>query len=166
MRTRWTHSKLVNSVPLTSIVTFYLQFGLSSEIFSSYFLINILHVLLTSPIYLAADLTTFKPTHYMLELGRAMKHRDRCCVRRLGIAHVTFLSTNVAHTDRHTHTHKHTHTHILCGTVKFVYLWSQEQGFHYHFNPNMFIRFRYSCYMFISSYTNFSDRCNKTAGEW
>ena len=147
------------------ILIFYLHFGLQVKFFPSYFSISTLHAFLTSPICCAADLTAFKPTHY-LELGRAMRHWDRRCFRRLGFArHFPFYHC-CTQTDRQTHIHTHTHTHTRhVDTAKYVYLWSQEQGFHCHVNPNMYICFPYSCYMSISSCTNFFDHCNKIAGE-
>jgi len=97
------------------ILIFYLHFGLQVKFFPSYFSISTLHAFLTSPICCAADLTAFKPTHY-LELGRAMRHWDRRCFRRLGFArHFPFYHC-CTQTDRQTdtHTHAHTHTHTSC----------------------------------------------------
>jgi len=82
------------------MLIFYIHFGIPSEIFPFILSINILHAFLTSRVCCAADLTVFKPTHYLMELGRAMRHWDRCFVRRGRFAHAIFLSTNVAHTDR------------------------------------------------------------------
>ena len=149
------------------ILIFYLHFGLPSEIFPFIFFDQYSACISYIP-YMLCSRSHRVQTHSLLgiragneTLGQALFQKTWICS---SFSFLPLLHTD-RQTDRHTYTRTHTHTRHV-DTAKYVYLWSQEQGFHCHVNPNMYICFPYSCYMSISSCTNFFDHCNKIAGEW
>jgi hypothetical protein len=145
------------------------------KFFHSYFSMNILHVFLTSSIYHVIELTAFKPTHYMLELWRVMRHWDRFFVRRRGFALVSFLSNTFAHrqTDRQTDTScgdgkcGHKKRDFILTLILVCVSFSLFVLHVYIILHCVTCLIRLAlCYLFISSCTNFFDHCNKIAGEW